>query len=123
MTRNPNEKYRIYSWKIFQKCFFGLSQTNFEIVIIEMLHAPLQSIMTAGIYLLKDKISKNLDNLDTAFLNSIISTVLLNLNSHLYTYDSDQILDNKDLFIDRIKVISHVVNLCKILKNEEFMVY
>lgn len=105
----------------------GLTNQQIEIVIIEMLDAPITSIITAGLQVLKDFATESsIEWINSSFLNSIILEYLLNSNSNLYKLDSDHITNNNDLFKDRIKVISHVVNLCKFLKiknPDEFMVY
>lgn len=124
---NSDESYRRNSWKIFQKWVKGLSNHQKEMVIIEMLDAPITSVITAGLQLLKDFVSDPQNScIKSSFLNTLIMEYLLNINSNLYRIDSDDILNNNDLFKDRIKVMSHVVNLCKFLKMktpDEFMVF
>lgn len=93
-----------------------LDRHHLEIVIIEMLNAPITSIITAGLKLLKDVAADR--NINDDFLNFTLVDFLLNLNSSLYKNgtNSDNVLNDDDLFKERIQVISHVVNLCKFLK-------
>ena len=123
MISNSNPKDRINSWKIFQKWVNRLSNQQVEIVLTEMLNAPISSVITAGLQLLKDLISKSTDSeiIKTPFYDSIISQKLLNINSSIYSLDSDHIMNNNELFKDRIKVISHILNLLKFLKMKNLI--
>jgi hypothetical protein len=111
---------------VFQKWVKALDRRQIETVILEMLNAPITSIIVAGLKLLKDTATGR--NITDGFLDLILRDTLLNLDSNLYSdgTDSYNVMNDNDLFKDRIAVISHVVNLCKFLKiksGQHFMVY
>ncbi len=116
MVTDGDQAQRSYSWKAFQDFIGELSVEKSEMVLLEILNAPITSILVAGIDLIKRNISSlSIIRMEDAFLESILTHFFLNFNSNLYTLESRNILEDFNLLKERIPVLSHVLNFCKLL--------
>ena len=119
MISTPDQQHRSRSFLLFKSFVSKLSNLEqVKMVIIEMILAPIPSIVTAGIVLFKELIHRRHAGLmQDGFVVIVLARHLMNFSSSLYTDDTLtlDIFQSDEMFYDRYSIVVHVLNLYKYL--------